>query len=138
MIQTHMTGTIMAIEEKLSDDGLLICHGRFQFVSVEAQKNREEVKDEFAFRCKGLPAMAVKECGIGTTGVGQGYIDLLLVQMEGYKDKIPTFVIRNWVSTSVMTPDPFELADAELAKMCESSAGINPENAPRPQEAFAF
>lgn len=134
MIQTFMTGTIMFIEEKLSDDGQLVCNGRFQFVAADAGADREEIKDEFVFRCKGLPAMAIKECGIGGTGVCQGYIDLKLVQKEGYKDKIPTLVIRNWVSTSVMSPDPFEIADAEMA----ARDAANPENAPRPKQAFAF
>lgn len=124
----------MSIEEKLSEDGELICNGRFQFITVEEKGDREEKQDETAFRCKGAPAMAIKESGVGGTGVCQGYIDLKLVQKEEYKDKIPTLVIRKWVTTSIMLPNPFDVADAELA----ASRATNPEDAPRLANTFAF
>jgi hypothetical protein len=51
-----------------------------------------------------------------------------------YKDKIPTLVIRKWVTTSIMLPNPFDVADAELA----ASRATNPEDAPRLANTFAF
>ncbi|NJN07500.1 MAG: hypothetical protein HC815_05735 [Richelia sp. RM1_1_1] len=139
MIQTFLSGTISTIEEGVSEDGQLVCKGQFKFVSSEARENREEVRDELAFRCKGAPAMAIKESGVGATGVAQGYIDLQLVQMGDYKEKIPTLVVRVWDSTSIIQPNPFDEADAQLAQIqAEEAAAENPENAARPNKTFAF
>ena len=129
-----MSGTILSIEEKTSEDEELICHGIFQFVSLEAKGDKEEVRDELAFRCKGKPAMAIKESGIGGTGIAQGFTDLKLIQMEGYKEKIPTFVIRVWNTSNIMSASPFDVADAEI----EELEGADPEDAPRPKSTFAF
>lgn len=131
---SFMSGTILSIEEKTAQDGQLICHGTFQFVSLEARGDKEEVRDELAYRCKGKPAMAIKESGMGGTGVAQGYTDLILVQMQGYKEKIPTFVIRAWKSSSIISPSPFDIADAEIEELEKA----DPENAPRPKSTFAF
>lgn len=136
-MQSFLSGTISTIEERISEDGQLICQGQFQFVQTEAKEDRKELRDELAFRCKGTPAMAIKESGIGATGVAQGYIDLELVQMESYKEKIPTLVIRVWDSTSIIQPNPFDEADTQLAHMQEEVANIQ-ENAPRPEKTFAF
>lgn len=138
MIQTFISGTILSIQEGMSEDEQLICHGTFQFVSLEAKADREEIKDELEFRCKGTPAIAIKESGIGGTGVAQGYMDLKLIQMEGYKEKIPALVIRTWVSTNIMTPNPFDIADAQLAEIQAAKAIENPENVSRPKTTFAF
>lgn len=134
MIQTFLSGTIISIEEKVSEDGQPIVHGRYQFITSEAREGKEEIRDELEFRCKGAPAIAIRESGVGGTGVAQGYLDMKLVQMEGYKEKIPTLVVRAWDSTSIMTPNPFDEADAQLAQIEEA----NPEEAPRPALTYAF
>lgn len=139
MLQTFLSGTILSIEEKVSEDGQPIVHGRYQFIASEARGDKEEIRDELEFRCKGAPAVAIKETGIGGTGVAQGYLDMKLVQMEGYREKIPTLVIRVWDSTSIITPNPFDEADAQLAQMeAVAKTSYNPENAPRPAPTYSF
>jgi hypothetical protein len=145
-MQTIMSVKLMSIEESLSSDGELICKGRLQFSHIKRELGEaKEIKDELPFRCKGEPAMGIKGSGIGGSGVAQGFIDSKIVQKEGFKDKEVCFVIRNWMPIGIIEPNPFDVADAELAARdeTETTAAVtvaSPEDAPRPAAVnkFAF
>lgn len=141
-MQSLMSVKVMSIESGLSADGELVCKGRLQFSHIKRELGEpKEIKDELPFRCKGEPAMGIKMSNIGGSGVAQGYIDSKIVQKDGFKDKEVCFVIRNWMPFGVIEPNPFDVADSELAAReteTEPVAAANPEDAPRPANKFAF
>lgn len=147
MTEAEFSATILSVSESITKDGQLICKGKVRFTSAKETANRKEVTDEMDYRCKGAPAVEVKESGIGGTGVGIGYLDQKLVEYDGYKEMEVCLVIRNWHKTSIMMPTVFDSVEAQLQQATDNTISVgsteevsssNPEDAPRPAETFAF
>jgi hypothetical protein len=96
MINTTATVTIKCINQTHDQEGSLITFGIAEFY----YRGREGVVvDEIPYRSKGAPAVSINENGEGISGTAEGYIDQQIDIKEGYKEKIATFVIRNFVSS---------------------------------------
>ncbi|OKH47653.1 hypothetical protein NIES2101_23320 [Calothrix sp. HK-06] len=163
---TALSGKITFFSEETHQDGDLILRGKYQFTSVPASKGKPAQKDEVAFKCKGRPAEEIKASGMHSTGVAEGYVDIKIeirtVKDVTFKDKVPTFVIRNWCASSsnLFSPTVFDEEiivdeDSEIAEDNEASeiaqnsdtlvneeeefdGAYNPEQAPRPAVSFSF
>lgn len=154
----------MFFSEEKHPDGEIILRGRYQFTSAEATANKPAQKAEVLFRCKGKPAEEIKQSGIHSTGVAEGYIDHKIVHKEvrnlTFTEKQACFVIRNWEPGSDIftTPTVFneviELVDDDeevsnqnsnhsntsdnIDEDEEFNDAYNPEMAPRPAVTFSF
>lgn len=156
----------MVFSEETHADGELILRGRYQFTSAPASKGKPAQKDEVPFRCKGRPALEIKASGMHSAGVAEGYVDIkpeaITVKGQTFKEKRPTFVIRNWYTSSdLFTPTVFdevivfdevavdgdeEALDKEVLAQSDTLSDIdeefngayNPEQAPRPTVSFSF
>ncbi|RAM49898.1 MAG: hypothetical protein C6Y22_19030 [Hapalosiphonaceae cyanobacterium JJU2] len=96
MINTTATVTIKSVNQTHDQEGSLIAFGIAEFY----YRGREGVvADEIPYRSKGAPAVIINENGEGTYGTAEGYIDQQVDVKEAYKEKIATFVIRNFVSS---------------------------------------
>jgi len=63
-----------------------------------AFKQCPNVRSAIPFRSKGASAVVINEQGSGIHGTAEGYLDLLVDNRGDYKEKIATFVIRNFMS----------------------------------------
>lgn len=97
MINTTMSVKISSLKETLGNkDGVLICQGNINFQYY----SKENVEETMPFRSKGTAAVALAGAGVGKSGIAIGYLDLQVVDTDkGYKQKICTFVIRNFIPT---------------------------------------
>lgn len=150
----------MFFSEETHADGELIVRGRYQFTSAPASKGKPAQKDEVPFKCKGRPALEIKASGMHSTGVAEGYVhvkpETITVKGQTFKEKRPTFVIRNWYTSSdPFTPTVFDevivdgdeaASDEEVLAQSDTSSDVdeefngayNPEQAPRPAVSFSF
>ncbi|MEC4811820.1 MAG: hypothetical protein SAK29_00815 [Scytonema sp. PMC 1069.18] len=95
MINTTATIAIKTINHTHDREGNLIAFGIAEFY----YRGKEgTVADEVPYRSKGAPAVVINHQGEGVHGTAEGFIDLQVDNKGEYKEKIATFVIRNFVS----------------------------------------
>lgn len=99
MINSTMSVEIVSFTQKSNDNnGVLNCKGYINFNKYSKDGNGNET---MPFQAKGSAAKELDEAGVGTSGVAIGYLDLQVVDTgRGYKQKICTLVIRNFIPTS--------------------------------------
>ncbi|MCC5668533.1 hypothetical protein LC653_32970 [Nostoc sp. CHAB 5784] len=95
MIHNTATINLKSVNTTHDKEGSLIAFGIAEFY----YRSKEGiVADEMPFRSKGAPAVVINEQGEGVHGTAEGYLDLIVDNRGEYKEKIATFVIRNFIS----------------------------------------
>ncbi|NJM73669.1 MAG: hypothetical protein HC862_28115 [Scytonema sp. RU_4_4] len=95
MINTTSTVRIKSVNQIHDQEGSLIAFGIAEFY----YRSREGVvADEVPYRSKGVPAVVINEQGSGVHGIAEGYLNLQVDNQGEYKEKIVTFVIKNFVT----------------------------------------
>lgn len=135
MINTTMTIEIKTLEETFDDKGTKISYGTasFNYYSKDGR-----VLDDIPIRAKGTPAVAIASAGVGSTGLGIGYLDLEITDTgKGYKQKNACFVIRTFIVTAanpttsttvVLDPQPTLLENNEPALVGATAVAVASNN----------
>jgi hypothetical protein len=95
MIHNTATINLKSVNTTHDKEGSLIAFGIAEFYY---RSKEGVVTDEIPFRSKGAPAVVINEQGEGVHGTAEGYLDLVIDNRGEYKEKIATFVIRNFIS----------------------------------------
>lgn len=95
MIHNTATINLKSVNTTHDKEGSLIAFGIAEFYY---RSKEGVVTDEILFRSKGAPAVVINEQGEGIHGTAEGYLDLVVDNRGEYKEKIATFVIRNFIS----------------------------------------
>ncbi|KAB8333833.1 hypothetical protein SD80_011250 [Scytonema tolypothrichoides VB-61278] len=95
MINATSTVRIKSVNQTHDQEGSLIAFGIAEFY----YRSREGVvADKVPYRSLGVPAVVINEQGSGIYGTAEGYLDLQIDNRGEYKEKITTFVIKNFVT----------------------------------------
>lgn len=97
MINSICTTTIKTINQTHDSSGSLIVFGVMEF---HYRSKEGPTADEIPYRSKGAPAVIINELGEATLGTAIGFIDLQTDDRGTYKEKIATFVIRQFAPSS--------------------------------------
>ncbi|NEU71746.1 hypothetical protein PI95_003880 [Hassallia byssoidea VB512170] len=104
MINSICTTTIKTINQTHDSSGSLIVFGVMEF---HYRSKEGPTADEIPYRSKGAPAVIINELGEATLGTAIGFIDLQTDDRGTYKEKIATFVIRQFAPSSANPSERF-------------------------------
>jgi hypothetical protein len=95
MIHNTATINLKSVNTPHDKEGSLIAFG---IAELYYPSKEGVVTDEISFRSKSAPAVVINEQREGVHGTAEGYLDLVVDNRGEYKEKIATFVIRNFIS----------------------------------------
>ena len=132
MIHNTATINLKSVNTTHDKEGSLIAFGIAEFYY---RSKEGVVTDEIPFRSKGAPAVIINEQGEGVHGTAEGYLDLVVDNRGEYKEKIATFVIRNFISAqpinelTQVSENPHTLETPDFAKeLLENNVTSTNEN----------
>jgi hypothetical protein len=98
MINATFTIKTQSINETHDGQGVKIAYGECKFFHYSKDG---VVEDIISYRAKGSTAVSIAEAGVNSCGVVIGYLDLEVKDTgKGYKSKLCTLVIRNFIPTT--------------------------------------